>query len=336
MTMTRAKLEQITADLVDRTIAPLKQAIADASLTAGDINEIVMVGGMTRMPAVQDRVRAFFGKEPHKGVNPDEVVAIGAAIQAGVLGGEVKDILLLDVSPLTLSIETLGGVATPQIERNTTIPTRRSQVFSTASDSQTQVEIHVLQGERPMANDNKSLGKFILDGIPPSPRGVPQIEVTFDIDANGILKVTAKDKATGRMQHITITASSGLSDSEVEKMRKDAEAHADDDRKRRDLIEARNNADNTAYAADKAMKEFGDKVPNDIRSEIETKTAEVRKAAQGEDVEAIKSATEALGQVIQKIGASVYQQNPAASGEAGPSSGQPEAGPEVVDGEVKE
>ncbi|MBI5841542.1 MAG: molecular chaperone DnaK [Chloroflexi bacterium] len=335
MTMTRSKLEQLTADLVDRTIAPLKQAIADANLTAGDINEVVMVGGMTRMPAVQDRVRAFFGREPHKGVNPDEVVAIGAAIQAGVLGGEVKDILLLDVTPLTLSIETLGGVATPQIERNTTIPTRRSQVFSTASDSQTQVEIHVLQGERPMANDNKSLGKFILDGIPPSPRGVPQIEVTFDIDANGILKVTAKDKATGRMQHITITASSGLSETEVEKMRKDAEAHADEDRKRKDLIEARNNADNTAYAADKALKEFGDKVPAEIRSEIETKTAEVKKAAEGENVDAIRAATEALGQVIQKIGASVYQQGPAAGGEAGPT-GQADAGPDVVEGEVKE
>src|SRR5512146_930132 len=204
MTLSRAKLEQLTADLVDRTIAPVKQALSDAGLTAGDISEVVMVGGMTRMPAVQDRVRAFFGKEPHKGVNPDEVVAVGAAIQAGVLGGEVKDILLLDVTPLTLSIETLGGVATPQIERNTTIPTRRSQVFSTASDSQTQVEIHVLQGERPMATDNKSLGKFNLDGIPPAPRGMPQIEVTFDIDANGILNVTAKDKATGRSQHITI------------------------------------------------------------------------------------------------------------------------------------
>jgi len=334
LTMTRAKLEQLTADLVDRTIAPLKQALADANLTAGDINEVVMVGGMTRMPAVQDRVRAFFGKEPHKGVNPDEVVAIGAAIQAGVLGGEVKDILLLDVTPLTLSIETLGSVATPQIERNTTIPTRRSQVFSTASDNQTQVEIHVLQGERPMAADNKSLGKFNLDGIPPAPRGVPQVEVTFDIDANGILKVTAKDKATGRTQHITITASSGLSDSEVEKMRKDAESHADDDRKRKDLIEARNNADNTAYAADKALKEFGDKVPNEIRSEIEAKTAEVRKAAQGEDVDAIKSATEALGQVIQKIGASVYQGPEVPPSDAtGPSN---TGDPDVVDGEVKE
>ena len=338
MTLTRAKLEQLTADLVDRTIAPVKQALADAGLTAGEINEIVMVGGMTRMPAVQDRVRAFFGKEPHKGVNPDEVVAIGAAIQAGVLGGEVKDILLLDVTPLTLSIETLGGVATPQIERNTTIPTRRSQVFSTASDSQTQVEINVLQGERPMAGDNKSLGKFILDGIPPAPRGVPQIEVTFDIDANGILKVTAQDKATGRSQHITITASSGLSESEVEKMRKDAEAHAEDDRKRRELIEARNHADNTVYAAEKALREFGEKVPAEIKSEVEAKVADVKSAAQGEDVATIKSTTEALGQVIQKIGASVYQQ-PNAPGDGASDTGtdpNPEAGPDVVEGEVKE
>jgi molecular chaperone DnaK len=299
-----------------------------------------MVGGMTRMPSVQDRVRAFFGKEPHKGVNPDEVVAIGAAIQAGVLGGEVKDILLLDVTPLTLSIETLGSVATPQIDRNTTIPTRRSQVFSTASDSQTQVEIHVLQGERPMAVDNKSLGKFILDGIPPAPRGVPQIEVTFDIDANGILKVTAKDKATGRSQHITITASSGLSESEVEKMRKDAESHADEDRKRKELIEARNTADNTVYAAEKALKEFGDKVPAEIKSEVEAKVAEVKKAAQGEDVPTIKSATEALGEVVQKIGAAVYQGADSSASDAGePGTNpnpEPEAGPDVVEGEVKE
>ncbi len=334
-TLTRSKLEQLTADLVDRTIAPLKQALADAGLQASQINEVVMVGGMTRMPAVQDRVRAFFGKEPHKGVNPDEVVAVGAAIQAGVLGGEVKDILLLDVTPLTLSIETLGRVATPQIERNTTIPTRRSQVFSTASDNQTQVEIHVLQGERPMAADNKSLGKFILDGIPPAPRGVPQIEVTFDIDANGILKVTAQDKATGRSQHITITASSGLSDAEVEKMRQDAEAHADEDRKRKELIEARNNADNTAYAAEKALREFGDKVPAEIKAEIEAKTAEVKKAAEGEDAAAIRSATEALGQVIQKIGASVYEQPNAAGGDPN-QSGPSNPGPDVVDGEVKE
>jgi molecular chaperone DnaK len=293
------------------------------------------------MPAIQEKVRQFFGKEPHKGVNPDEVVAIGAAIQAGVLGGEVKDILLLDVTPLTLSIETMGGVATPQIERNTTIPTRRSQVFSTASDSQTQVEIHVLQGERPMALDNKSLGRFILDGIPPAPRGIPQIEVTFDIDANGILKVTAKDKATARTQHITITASSGLSEGEVEKMRQDAEAHADDDRKRKELIEARNHADNTVYTADKALKEFGEKVPAEVRTDIEAKTAAVRQAVQGEDVEVIKSATDALGQAIQKIGASVYE-NPQA---AGPGDGASEPGTggssdaaegEVIDGEVKE
>jgi molecular chaperone DnaK len=288
------------------------------------------------MPAVQDRVRAFFGKEPHKGVNPDEVVAIGAAIQAGVLGGDVKDILLLDVTPLSLSIETLGGVATSQIERNTTIPTRRSQVFSTAADSQTQVEIHVLQGERPMAADNKSLGKFILDGIPPAPRGVPQIEVTFDIDANGILKVTAQDKATGRSQHITITASSGLSEAEVEKMRKDAEAHAEEDRKRKELIEARNHADNTVYAADKALRDFGEKVPAEIKSEIEAKTAEVKKAAEGEDVPAIQAATEALGSVIQKIGAAVYEQQPNAPGGETDTNPNPDAEPDVVDGEVKE
>lgn len=336
MTLTRAKLEQLTADLVDRTIAPLKQALSDAGLQASQVNEVVMVGGMTRMPAVQERVRAFFGKEPHKGVNPDEVVAVGAAIQAGVLGGEVKDILLLDVAPLSLAIETLGGVATTQIERNTTIPTRKSQVFSTATDSQTQVEIHVLQGERPMAADNKSLGKFILDGIPPAPRGVPQIEVTFDVDANGILKVSAQDKATGRSQHITITASSGLSDAEVEQMKKDAESHAEEDRKRKDLIEARNHADNTVYAAEKALREFGEKVPAEIKTEIETNVSAVKKAAEGEDVSAIKAATESLGQVIQKIGASVYENPAAGSGEAGSSSSENNENPDVVEGEVKE
>lgn len=339
MTLSRAKFEQLCADLVDRTIAPVKQALSDAGLKAGDINEVVLVGGMTRMPAIQDRVRAFFGKDPHKGVNPDEVVAIGAAIQAGVLGGEVKDILLLDVTPLTLAIETLGGVATAQIERNTTIPTRRTQVFSTAGDNQTQVEIHVLQGERPMAADNKSLGKFILDGIPPAPRGMPQIEVTFDVDANGILKVSAQDKATGRSQHITITASSGLSDSEVEQMRKDAESHAEEDKKRKELIEVKNNADNTAYAAEKALREFGDKVPADVRSDIETKVAEVKSVAQTDDVEKIKSVTEVLGQAIQKIGASVYEQNQAAGqSEADSSSSESTSNenPDVVDGEVKE
>ncbi len=342
LTLTRAKLEQITADLVDRTIAPVKQALADAGLNAGEVNEIVMVGGMTRMPAVQDRVRAFFGKDPHKGVNPDEVVAIGAAIQAGVLGGEVKDILLLDVTPLTLSIETLGGVSTPQIDRNTTIPTRRSQVFSTASDNQTQVEIHVLQGERPMAADNKSLGKFILDGIPPAPRGVPQIEVTFDIDANGILKVTAADKATGRSQNITITASSGLSEKEVEQMKKEAEAHAEEDVKRKDLIEARNHGDNTAYAAEKALKEFGDKVPDEMRAEIEAKVAEIRKVLEEEDVEAMKTATDELGQLIQKIGASVYEgqevenDTSEADSNSGPEENDEAPEDDVVEGEVSE
>ncbi len=332
MTMTRSKLEQLTGDLVEGTLVPLKQALADADLKASDINEIVMVGGMTRMPAVQNAVRSFFNKEPHKGVNPDEVVAIGAAIQAGVLGGDVKDILLLDVTPLTLSIETLGGVATPQIERNTTIPTRKSQVFSTASDSQTQVEIHVLQGERPMALDNKSLGKFILDGIPPAPRGIPQIEVTFDIDANGILKVTAADKASGRSQHITITASSGLAKDEVERMRKEAEAHAADDKKRRDLIEAKNTADNSVYGAEKVLSDLGDKVPAEIKAEVQAAVAEVKKLKDGEDEPAIRKAVDALSQVVQKVGAAAYQAKPA----DGPEPEQKPADDNVVDGEVKD
>lgn len=333
LTLTRAKLEQLTADLVDRTMAPVKQALSDAGLTASQINEVVLVGGMTRMPAVQERVKAFFGKDPHKGVNPDEVVAIGAAIQGGVLGGEVKDILLLDVTPLSLSIETLGGVATRLIERNTTIPTRKSQIFSTASDSQSQVEIHVLQGERPMANDNKTLGNFILDGIPPAPRGVPQVEVTFDIDANGIIKVTASDKATGRSQDITITASSGLSDEEVEKMRKDAEEHADEDAKRKDLIEARNQADNTAYGAEKAIRDLGDKIPAEVKAEVEAAVAEVRKVLTTEDIDAIKKATETLNEVVQKIGASVYQEAP----EGTPAEGEaPADDDDVVEGEVTE
>ena len=317
-------------------MAPVKQALSDAGLTANEISEVVMVGGMTRMPAVQDRVKAFFGKDPHKGVNPDEVVAIGAAIQGGVLGGEVKDILLLDVTPLSLSIETLGGVATRLIERNTTIPTRKSQIFSTASDSQSQVEISVLQGERPMAADNKSLGTFILDGIPPAPRGVPQIEVTFDINANGIIKVSAQDKATGRSQDITITASSGLSDEEVERMRKDAEEHAEEDAKRKDLIEARNQADNTAYGAEKAIKDLGDKLPEEVKTEVEEAVAEVRKVLDSEDVEAIKKATESLTEVVQKIGASVYEEPAAAAPVDTEETASDEAADDVVEGEAEE
>ena len=334
MTMTRSKLEQLTADLVDGTLNPLRQALEDAGLKPGDINEVVMVGGMTRMPAVQESVRRFFNKEPHKGVNPDEVVAIGAAIQAGVLGGEVKDILLLDVTPLTLSIETLWSVATPQIDRNTTIPTRKSQIFSTASDSQTQVEIHILQGERPMAIDNKSLGKFILDGIPPAPRGVQQIEVTFDIDANGILKVTAQDKASGRSQNITITASSGLAKDEVERMRKEAEAHAAEDKKRRDLSDARNTADNSIYGAEKILGELGEKVPGEIKTEVQAAVEEVKKVKEGDDEPSIRKAVDSLSQVVQKVGAAAYHEQaaPPAGGESGPQ----QAGPNVVDGETKD
>jgi molecular chaperone DnaK len=278
MKLTRAKLEQLTADLIQRSIEPCRRALQDAGVTPDKIDEVVLVGGMTRVPAVVDAVRKFFGKEPHKGVNPDEVVAVGAAIQAGVLGGEVKDILLLDVTPLTLGIETLGGVATPLIPRNTTIPTKKSQIFSTASDGQTSVEIHVTQGERPMSADNKSLGKFILDGIPPSPRGMPQVEVTFDIDANGILKVSASDKATGRTQHITITASSGLSDNEVDRMVKDAEKFAAEDQKRKDRIEAHNNADSGLLL--KSAADLSDKVPADVE-EVEAKAAALKHSKTG-------------------------------------------------------
>jgi len=346
MTLTRAKMEQLTGDLVERTLGPVRQALADAGLNPGDVNEVVMVGGMTRMPAVQEAVRRMFAKEPHKGVNPDEVVAVGAAIQAGVLGGEVKDILLLDITPLTLSIETLGGVATPQIERNTTIPTRKSQIFSTASDSQTQVEIHVLQGERPMAVDNKSLGKFILDGIPPAPRSIPQIEVTFDIDANGILKVTAQDKATNRSQHINITASSGLAKEEVEKMRKEAEAHAEEDKKRRDLIDAKNTADASVYGAEKALSELGGKVPDEIKANVRAAVDEVKKVKDGEDEQAIRKAVDALSQSVQTIGVDAYQQEPGEGGTppngGGTQSETPDSEPkhpndgDVVDGEVKD
>lgn len=341
MTLTRAKLEQLTGDLIERSLGPVRQALKDAELDRDKIDEVVLVGGMTRMPAVQEAVRKLFDKELHKGVNPDEVVAIGAAIQAGVLGGDVKDILLLDVTPLTLSVETLGGVATPLIERNTTIPSRKSQIFSTASDSQPQVEINVLQGERPMATDNKSLGKFILDGIPAAPRGVPQIEVTFDIDANGILKVTALDKATSRSQHITITASSGLSDDEVEQMRKDAEAHAEEDRKHKELIEARNLADNATYTAEKTLRDLGDKVPEDMKSKVEAETANVRSVIDSEDTDAIRQATDALMNVVQQLGAAAYQQEaPAAEPESGETESEPppdegEGEEDVVEGEFR-
>ena len=344
MTLTRAKLEQLTADLIQRSLEPMRRALADAGLKTSDISEVVLVGGMTRMPAVQEAVRREFGKDPHKGVNPDEVVAVGAAIQAGVLGGEVKDILLLDVTPLTLSVETLGGVATPILERNTTIPARKSQIFSTASDGQTQVEIHVLQGERPMAADNKSLGKFALDGIPPAPRGVPQVEVTFDIDANGILKVTAMDKATSRSQHITITASSGLNDSEVERMRKEAEAHAEEDLKRKELIEARNHADNLIYTTEKTLKDYGDKIPADKKSAAEEAAKKLRETMQANDLEAIKRDSDHLGELLQQLGASMYQQPGAAgpgdmgggpTGDAGSGPAAGPAGDDVVDGEFR-
>ncbi|MBL8093928.1 MAG: molecular chaperone DnaK [Anaerolineales bacterium] len=343
LTLSRAKLEQLCDDLIQRSIKPVLQALDDAKLKTGDVHEVVLVGGMTRMPAVQEAVRKTFGKEPNRSVNPDEVVAIGAAIQAGVLRGDVKDILLLDVTPLSLSIETLGGVATPLIERNTTIPTRKSQVFSTASDMQTSVEIKVVQGERPMAADNKLLGNFILDGIPPAPRGVPQIEVTFDIDADGILKVSASDKATGRSQHITITASSGLNKDEIDKMVKDAERHADEDKTRKEQVEVRNAADSAIFTAEKALRDGGDKVPADVKSEVEGKIGSTRSALEGGDMSAIQAATNDLYQSIQKIGSAMYQSgpeagapggDPGAAGGSGPTGGA--SGDDVVDGQFKE
>ena len=341
MTLTRAKLESLVADLIDRSIEPCKKALDDAGLKAGDINEVLLVGGMTRMPAIQEAVKKFFGKEPNKSVNPDEVVAIGAAIQGGVLGGEVKEVLLLDVTPLTLSIETLGGVATPIIERNTTIPTRKSQIFSTATDNQSQVEIHVVQGERPMAADNKTLGRFILDGIPPAPRGVPQIEVTFDIDANGILNVSAKDKATGREQKITITASSGLSEEEIQRMVREAEQHKAEDERRRQQVETRNLADAQIFTAEKLLREHGDKIAEAQRSEIESKIEAVRKALEGDDMDAIKRETEALALALQQVGAAMYESAGAGVGGAAAddgsasAAGQPD-GEDVVEGEFTE
>lgn len=343
ITLTRAKLEQLVMDLVEKTLEPCRQALADAEKTSTQIDEVVLVGGQTRMPLVQEKVKQFFGKEPHKGVNPDEVVAIGAAIQAGVLKGEVKDVLLLDVIPLTLGIETLGAVATPLIPRNTTIPTSKSQIFSTAADNQPSVEIHVLQGERPMAADNRTLGRFMLDGILPAPRGLPQVEVSFDIDANGILSVKAHDKGTGKEQKITITASSGLSKEEVERMQREAEAHAAEDTKRKEEVETRNAADTMAYTAEKTLREQKDKIPSDLNQEVEGKIAAVRSALQGTDIDALRRATQELNESLQKVGAAIYQQQqqpPPPPGEESPSEGEPpgkEGGEEgTVEGEFRE
>lgn len=306
MKLTRAKLESLVAELIEKTFGPVRSALKDAKAEVKDVNEVVMVGGMTRMPKIIEKVKEFFGKEPNRSVNPDEVVAIGAAVQAGVLTGETKDVVLLDVTPLTLGVETYGGVLTPLIQRNTTIPTSKSEVFSTAADNQTQVEVHVLQGERPLAKDNKSLGRFILEGIPPAPRGVPQVEVTFDIDANGILTVTAKDKATGKAQSIKITGSTGLSKEEVEKMRESAEKFAEEDKKEKDRIEARNKADNLIYVAEKSLKDVGDKAPKDVRSDVEAKIKELKEKLDKGTTEELETKTKELSEVLQKIGQNMY------------------------------
>ena len=343
ITLTRAKLEQLVGDLVDSTLAPCKQALSDAGIDASAIDEVVLVGGQTRMPKVQEIVQEFFGKEPHKGVNPDEVVAIGAAIQAGVLKGDVSDVLLLDVTPLTLGIETLGGVGTPVIPRNTTIPTSKSQTFSTAADNQPSVEINIVQGERSMANDNKSLGRFMLDGIPPAPRGLPQIEVSFDIDANGILNVSAQDKASGREQKITITAGSGLDKEEVEKLQQEAELHAEEDQKRREEVEIRNQADSLAYTAEKTLREQAEKVADDLKTEVEGKVKAVRDALGGQDSEAIQRTMTELSESMQKIGAAMYEESdaeaatPGANGESPAEDAEEEKEAEgTVEGEFRE
>ncbi len=324
MKLSRAKLESIVGDLITKSFKSVESALKDAGLKASDVNEIIMVGGMTRMPKVVEEVTKFFGKEPNKSVNPDEVVAIGAAVQAGVLGGDVKDVLLLDVTPLTLGIETLGGVATPLINRNSTIPTKKSQVFSTAADNQTQVEIHVVQGERPMAADNKSLGRFVLDGIPPAPRGVPQVEVAFDIDASGILSVSAKDNATGKTQSIKITGGTGLSKDEVERMTKEAEAHAEEDEKKKELIEVRNRADGLIFTAEKSLKDLGEKVPADLKSDVEGKISALREALKGEDKADMEAKTQELSDHLSKIGETMQNQagQPGGQASSGDSGGE--------------
>jgi molecular chaperone DnaK len=347
MKLSRAKLEALVGDLIEKTIEPCKKALADAGYTVKDIEEVVMVGGMTRMPLVLQKVKEFFGKEPNLSVNPDEVVALGAAVQAGVLQGDVKDVLLLDVTPLTLGIETLGSVATPLIERNTTIPTSKSQVFSTAADGQTSVEIHIVQGERPMAHDNKTLGRFILDGIPSAPRGIPQIEVKFDLDANGILNVSATDKATNKQQKITITASSGLSKEEIEKMKKEAEMHAEEDKKRKEEAEIKNQADAVIFTMEKMLKESGDKMKAEDKKELEDKNAELKKAKEAGNLEDMKKKMEEINVIAQKIGAAMYQQpgagapgtgaGPAGAGQGDQNGTNPnDKKDDVVEGEVEE